>query len=1177
VGNWFRQLAISFAAALLALPACAQERGTPVFQDAFDAKETFAENWVVGKEWNGRILSADGQVHFPRGGELRMRRDTPAEFHAEMDVTVNSPGDDNVPGNSFCGFSLEGFLFALTDKGRYWVARSPKESSGTGLTGPVEGFQFGKPVAVSLTRKAEPGAAKYVFRVNGKEAATRVFNLKQQPDGTYEPLRVFSYRVDMSIDNFGLFTVKGGADDSPNLVFNSGFEHALDGFPPYYSTPSFNLATITNIPYETFLDSVALDGVEKHSGRFSLKLVNDGRTGGGAQSIAPWGVGTVVGGAGVFSVWMKADHADFPVSLRYGGRPEVVKVGTEWARYETVNTNLPRPGVYSPVRISFKEPGTLWIDDLQAEFISPPAADELASGRTFATPYKPSALDRARFGSQPPATGRAPEIVVPRLPAGIDPAKGFDAWTPHAAMCDRFHNNEKPPKTRTEAYLACDERQVYVGFRCHVADLDAIDPQVDMVEFLAEPLVSGKKFMQFQFFVHADNTREDKGLGMDSAWEGRWTSVVTRNEQASSLDYTLAIPWSDFAHPEIKTRWIVNLHRYDSATKEVVTLIQSHYPSFANPQLWPFATFPEDLVAAQAIGVSGGEYSDAAVSLDIVNPVSSDRAVTVALTTDGRTATQEATLKPGANRVAVEVPLADPKVAVEILEGGERLSNQLCTLEKRDPVSMLGRLSFYMEEAEAPFRVETRVAAPETLAAVLSCGPVVAKRKAESKFTMSLPLRDIPEGEHRATLALVDPDGKTVAQTSAPLVKRAFKAGAAQVNHFSRSLMHDGKPVVPFAPFIVVLARYGMTTEQMDAHVELLRKHGFRFAHILFESDNPATMEKENALVRHFLDAADARGIKVILWSKYYDYTDEACEQTRLALDAPNVITQMVLDEPELGRASDWSRDFLRKMRAFFPYHPTQMNNTVLGIPARHGNLETDILMLDDYLTNTENRTVESVVQHADVMWRAGAAEGKPCWYFIVGNNTSLHYREPTYGEQIAQTYGNIAAGCTGFSLFYGWPGTHGNWKAYLQLNREILALTDVLTSEEETAPVSATGDPALMRHITRLHDGHLHVIACNIDAQDAGDVTFTLPTGLRVAGDADVLFEDRKAPVENGRFRDAFAGHARHVYRLKLAEPVQSHVVAFGSVTSDSRRCQVPSGRRKGIKAINATTEGKR
>ena len=187
-----KQLAIPSVTALLALSASAQERGTPVFQDAFDTKDTFAENWVVGKGWNGRLLSADGRVNFPQGGELLMRRDTPAEFFAEMDVTLNPPADGEIPKDGICGFIIEGFRFTLTHQGRYWVASSPKESGGTGLTGPVEGFQFGKPVAVSLVRKAEPGAAKYVFRVNGKEAATRVFNLKQQADGTYERLRIFS-------------------------------------------------------------------------------------------------------------------------------------------------------------------------------------------------------------------------------------------------------------------------------------------------------------------------------------------------------------------------------------------------------------------------------------------------------------------------------------------------------------------------------------------------------------------------------------------------------------------------------------------------------------------------------------------------------------------------------------------------------------------------------------------------------------------------------------------------------------------------------------------------------------------------------------------------------------------------------------------------------------------------
>ena len=226
----------------------AQDRGTPIFQDSFDTKDTFAENWVVGKGWNGRIKSSDGKVRLPQGGSLRMRHDTPAEFYVEMNIILNKVVNKNNAGNSFCGFKIEGFLFTITKHGGYWLAASPKGSGGTGMSGKIDGFQFGKPVKISLTRKTAGDAAKYILRINGKEAVTRVFNLKKSPNGKYKPLEIFSYNLDISVDDFGLFMVKRGDDDSPNLIFNSGFEHELDGFPPYYSTPSFNSKTISEIP-----------------------------------------------------------------------------------------------------------------------------------------------------------------------------------------------------------------------------------------------------------------------------------------------------------------------------------------------------------------------------------------------------------------------------------------------------------------------------------------------------------------------------------------------------------------------------------------------------------------------------------------------------------------------------------------------------------------------------------------------------------------------------------------------------------------------------------------------------------------------------------------------------------------------------------------------------------------
>ena len=102
-------------------------------------------------------------------------------------------------------------------------------------------------------------------------------------------------------------------------------------------------------------------------------------------------------------------------------------------------------------------------------------------------------------------------------------------------------------------------------------------------------------------------------------------------------------------------------------------------------------------------------------------------------------------------------------------------------------------------------------------------------------------------------------------------------------------------------------------------------------------------------------------------------------------------------------------------------------------------------------------------------------------------------------------------------------------------MNREILSLTDVICSEEETAEVRCDGDAKLLRHRTKRHDGALYVVSCNLDAGDAGKVSFVLPAGTRCTDTAEVLFENRTVAVRDGVFTDTFEGYARHVYRIGI------------------------------------------
>lgn len=1130
--------------AALSISAFSQERGTPIFSDSFETAATFAENWVPAK--GGKIESKDGKIMFDKGGTLTMRRSTPLEFYAEMDVTMDMSHqpDKSKWGSAFCGFMIEGFRFQVLACGNTWMIwQLPGWDKAHGKQVSIDGFELGRPFKLTLARKVENGTAAYIFKANGKDAgdfscAAPAAVTDSSGSETYKPLEIFSYNVNMTIDNFSISAVKRSVDDSPNVIFNSSFEFERDGFPVYFCRSGFNLAKATTIPYEDFLSTWTLDTAEKHSGRQALKIVLDESVTG--QTLWAWGAGTVKDSPGVFSVWMKADKEDFPVSISYGKSKEV-KVGTSWKRYEIVNPKLPGAGVYSPVTISFsKIRGTLWVDDLQAEFLGVLDEEKLKAGETFATPYKPSELDKQRFGKQETPV-RASEITIKKLPDGLVPNGDLDTWKDKAEKLDKFYFKLKEARNKTETYLACDNKYLYIGYRCFLEDLSAVDIKLDShdsfsvfgkdsVEFFLDPAADARFY---QFAMDAGGTRLDIGKGRDVAWNGDWKSIVKLNEKAKSIDYEITIPFSTISDASMSSRWLVNFCRNDNTVKEHLAITQTPILGFQKTEYWPYAQLPADVVAQYSLGVTSGAYSDdggaTAVSLSVNNLTGKELRLNAELldvqNNSGKLAEKEVTLKKGVNDITFRTAAKTNKIRLKLTDNGAPLTDQIVTLEKRNPISMLGRLSYYMNEKEAIFKVNTNLADVDKMTAALTVAGKTVKAPASAKFKIAIPLKDISDGTYAVTLALMK-DNQKVAETSSELVKRPYKEGAAQINHFTRSLIHDGKPVFQFAPFFVFSKHQSKV--YVSGAVDWADKYGFRYLHILV--DNRAVDQALWALGH-----AQEKGIKVMLWTKYYELTDEEGDALRKKLDFPNVISQMVLDEPELGMPSDAALAYLRKMRAKFPYHPTHMNNTVLGIPNRYANLETDILMLDDYLTNIENRTVASVVDATDIMLKAGKEEGKPCFYFIVCGNFPLHHREPSYYEQVAQTYGNIAAGCTGLSYFYGLPTTLGNWKAYIQLNKEILSLNDILLSEEESAQAVSSGDPKTLRSITRRHDGYVYVISCNIDKNPIGKVTFTLPAEFKYAGEAEVMFENRKVSMKDGKFTDEFTGHERHVFKVKI------------------------------------------
>jgi len=893
---------------------------------------------------------------------------------------------------------------------------------------------------------------------------------------------------------------------------------------------------------------MSADDKEKHSGKYSIKLVNNNLTDG--QSISFHSTGTVLDQPGVLSLWMKSDRDDMKVNLRYGGPVKQVIVGKDWKRYEVVTPKLPKPFVYSPawLTIPSDSKGTLWIDDVQTELLEKaPAPEELKSGKTFATVWRPSELDKLKLAPEEKPE-RAPSFSIPKLPVSVKPTVALDSWKKHAVKLDKFHYGARAPRLKTEAWLACDDDNLYLAYRNFGEDFNLSKPGTrdnfgmftNGTECFFDPAGNGEKSVHFA--TNATGTLCDLGFGDDVSWNGDWKCETVRNEKDGSVDYLLTFPMSNFAGSDIDSKWLVNVCRNDGVNRENDCITSIPTIGYRKNEYWPEANLPEEVVRRYTLGVVSAANSESAsgksLTLLLRNLTGADRKVKVSVTdpSDANKVVgeKEVLLQKGDTSLIFPVTSLLKRVGVRITDtSGKLIFNRHLATEKRNPVSMLGRLSFYMNEPEAVFKITLNLPDADKLTAILECAGKKVTAKASSSFKMTLPIKDLKPETYEVKLTLFDGE-KAVGSAKGSLVKREYREGAAQINHFSRSVMKNGKPVFQYAPFVGDFHfKTAFPPDKVVQMLNLYSRYGFKDAHILVSPHEDHALKAGEA----FLKAAEDKGVNVMCWIGGEKASDEEYASAVKKLDFKNIISYQVLDEPELGRPAEWALAYLRKRRPLFPYHPMHMNNTVLGIPNNYANLETDILMLDDYLTNSEKRSVYSVVNSADLMWKAGADEGKPCYYFLVGGNFPLHYREPSYAEQMAQSYGSIAAGCTGLSFFYGWPQTEGNWRACVQLAKETAVLNDVICSEEECAEAVATGNPKYLRHRTKKHDGYLYLITCNIDGNPAGKVTFTLPSEPKYSGDAEVMFENRKVSLKDGKFTDDFPAHTRHVYKIKLKE----------------------------------------
>ena len=1109
--------------------------GVPVFRDDFSVSALFVENWNVTKD----TRCEGGRAVIPVNNNLTLRRAVAGDFAVTADMIVDKPKGTDL---GHCGLILDGIHFMITPitpLRAHTAYRVPGEKRSRGkAVKRVPGLEFGKPSRITVTRVRLGQGYKYCYTVNG--CPVDAFQVAMP---ITDKISFYGYKTSLAVDNVCLYAIKDG-DGSNNLVVNSSFEHLQEGL-PNYMRPMLGGKYEFDGAWEDFVGAFAIDTAEKVSGKQCLRMTC-GRDYPKANGVSTFNVSVMPKRPVTFSVYLKASSDDFRVTLNiwelwHRNHAEPVKVTREWARY-AFTVDGPEKGVVRG-NLKFRTPGTVWADDLQVEVGSE------------TTPYQPSPLDRDKFSvaarDEPLIE---PDIALPGTAAAptVD-GRLEDLWFRSAVKVDRFFlNGTDEPPNRTEAYLTCDAEHLYVAVRAHVPDTGAVKATEldhdnlkvhgeDCIEVFLDSTFSRDRYCHLT--VNAAGSRTDFGPGRAKAWNGVWDAAARINAKESSIDYEMRFPLSLFADLDLAGKWGLNLGRHDTNAQKVYSLIHASQVNFHLPAIFPGLVFPDGVLDGYRLGARelrlvAGEDAGIGVAGTIGNLTGKplDAEIRILTGTTGEVVgAQRVALAKGDTDVDLPVCTAVDTQAldatVQLLVGGKLRYSQPRRLELARPLELYTRRNYYMKETAAVLVGTLNLPDAHRLTGRVAVAGRTFDVELAREFAVEIPLDGIPNGENPLTLEVVGAGAKLATGTTT-LVKREFRAGATQIDRQRRCLVVDGEPYLAITPFFGV--NRGIRPEQKDTVLRnMLRRHremGYRCLLVGAVDDDPVQKH-----ATEFLDLCAEAGVKVIYWPfQSWRRRDQVTPEQRLRTQtSDSIIAWLVVDEPELYAKGEEVEPFMEAHRTASPYAPVFMNNTVIGIPGCFAGLKTDILMLDDYLCNRENRKVLEMLHATDMMWEAGRAERKPVFYFLEGENLSNHYRECTYAEQVAQTYGVIIAGATGVSYFCSLPFYPEDYRACVDVNRELLALEEVIFSLDKTS--KATVSNSSIRFMTRKLGGRIYVIALNTDNDRAVQAEIVFPSEFRYARRAEVKFEGRELRVRKGRTRDTFEPLQRHVYVVDI------------------------------------------
>ncbi len=1113
------------------------ESKLPVFSDSFETAAFLIENYNPSPAGVWSIADGHLKVNAPGAASAALKKNIPEECEVIVDITPLDWKD-----KYYAGITLHGVNFLLRKDG-YW---NPYKIPG--LSYSLGGFakdqiKVNQKYQFRIVCRKVNDAMMFTWFVND----VKVREFIEAGKLKYGGFAFFANKMVADYDNLSISKIVQG-ETSRNMLFNSSFEYTQDGYPLYWKLgdPTWMLNEYDSI--DKFWQTWALEHDKAHvrSGSTSLRLESNGDSLG--RSVQASQASITIGSPVTCSIYVKADREDFPVSMRlwetYGkSHFGDFTVGKEWQRCEMVVTN---PALNSiRITVSFKEEGTIWLDDAQVEL-----------GETVSK-YEPSALD-ARFTKT-----KEQKIVFPekielkrfKSPPVLD-GKIEERWHEMAKTDKFFIKGKTEPDYKTEAFLGYDDDNLYLAFRCHCDDTSELKAVAkednsgyiwtdDCVEIFLDPMLSRSKYLHLGL-----NSQGVKAAAAGNERPGTdsWDVKTSLDKNGKYWEAEVKLPLSILGLTDATgNEWGINLCRNERSRDQqsctaLTPRINFHDVTYYGSVVWPsdivkkFALNVEELRLAEAVdadnlvlaGVLRGKRgANKSVSIQFfadMNPVAPKQKIT--LNQDGDA------------EFSFPCNLSMEKGNTYLLTGkifshkGEIIKQFERTVRVEKRIETYTQRNYYMNEENAILVVKLNIPINTDTSGIIT---IIDKDKKlwsgnvpliKREMRIDVPISSLPIGAYDIMLEIKNGE-KLLASAKSPLVKRDYVKNGTQIDRERLCIVVDGKP------FLVIAPLWHMFSHSQE-FINKVAKHWAEAGFKTIEVVKNSTHKDFEKSFENILAACDENGLKTILWPGYDRSQDPKDEFEKVAapfMKAPSLIAWLPVDEPDLGSTQECARvtACINEFRRRDPYHPAFMNNFSSGIPSHLAHM-TDILSIDDYVTNQEDRTVDSVLESFRSIVRIGEKERKPSWMFVSGNNLSNHAREPSIGEQVAQSYGVVIEGCSGIVYFLGQPSGKLHWEILKQINEELLSLNDVIFSLEETVPAVVKAGSVIS--MTRRLDDNLYIISVNLEDKPV-DAVVVLPGNVKTKGKVEVLFEERSIDFKDGQFSDVYAPHQRHVYRI--------------------------------------------